>query len=109
MIDCEVICAWPGRSWALHLTLPAGATVADALAQARAMSQLAVESSQVEPPQIDWDAPVGVYGQLCDRTRPLEQGDRIELYRPLAVDPKESRRRRAAATTPHSGRGSLRR
>jgi hypothetical protein len=103
MIDCEVICAWPGRSWTLQLMLPAGATVADALAQARAVAQ-----QQVEPPQIEWDAPVGVHGEACDRGRPLASGDRIELYRPLAVDPKESRRRRAAAT-PRSGRGSLRR
>jgi putative ubiquitin-RnfH superfamily antitoxin RatB of RatAB toxin-antitoxin module len=30
------------------------------------------------------------------RTTPLRDGDRVELYRPLTVDPKEARRRRAA-------------
>ncbi|MGH8430924.1 MAG: RnfH family protein, partial [Solimonas sp.] len=29
--------------------------------------------------------------------QPLHAGDRVEIYRPLAVDPKEARRRRAAA------------
>jgi ribosome-associated toxin RatA of RatAB toxin-antitoxin module/putative ubiquitin-RnfH superfamily antitoxin RatB of RatAB toxin-antitoxin module len=108
MIECEVICAWPGRSWVLPLTLPAGATVADALAQARAVSRRAAESSQVETSEIDWNAPVGVHGESCDRARQLEPGDRVELYRPLAIDPKESRRRRVAATS-RSGRGGLRR
>lgn len=108
MIECEVICAWPGRSWMLALTLPAGATVADALAQARAVSRRAAESSQVHASEIDWNAPVGVHGEPCDRGRQLAPGDRVELYRPLAIDPKESRRRRAAAT-PRSGRGGLRR
>jgi len=98
VIDCEVICAWPGRSWAVALRLPQGATVADALAEARA----------VAPQQIDWECTVGVYGEPCGREREVEPGDRIELYRPLAVDPKESRRRRAAAA-PRSARGSLRR
>ena len=41
--------------------------------------------------------PVGVYGARVDHTRRLRPGDRIELYRPLRLDPKEARRRRAAA------------
>ena len=39
--------------------------------------------------------PVGVYGKRVDRGRLLRPGDRIELYRPLLIDPKEARRRRA--------------
>lgn len=37
---------------------------------------------------------VGIFGQLIARERVLEPGDRLELYRPLAADPKEARRRR---------------
>ena len=107
-IECEVICAWPGQSWSVRLRLPAGATVADALAQARLLARQHVARQPGESPQIDWEAAVGVHGETCDRSRPLAHGDRIELYRPLAVDPKESRRRRAAAA-PRSGRGGLRR
>ena len=43
------------------------------------------------------DMPVGVYGERVDRGRRLRSGDRIELYRPLRLDPKEARRRRALA------------
>lgn len=39
---------------------------------------------------------VGVYGRLVKLDQPLEAGDRVEIYRPLIADPKESRKRRAA-------------
>ncbi len=39
--------------------------------------------------------PVGVFGRPVARDTVLEPGDRLELYRPLAMDPKEARRRRA--------------
>ncbi len=41
--------------------------------------------------------PVGVYGERVDRDRLLRAGDRIELYRPLLLDPKQARRQRALA------------
>jgi hypothetical protein len=40
-------------------------------------------------------AAIGIYGQLVDENHRVRDGDRIELYRPLQVDPKEARRRRA--------------
>ncbi|MDE0063833.1 MAG: RnfH family protein [Gammaproteobacteria bacterium] len=39
--------------------------------------------------------PVGVFGRRVGRAAVLRPGDRVELYRPLAMDPKEARRRRA--------------
>jgi putative ubiquitin-RnfH superfamily antitoxin RatB of RatAB toxin-antitoxin module len=44
-------------------------------------------------------SPVGIFGLVVDRARPLSDGDRIEIYRPLAVDPKQARRRRAAKSS----------
>lgn len=38
---------------------------------------------------------VGVFGQRCHPDRVLQDGDRIELYRPLTADPKEVRRKLA--------------
>ena len=38
---------------------------------------------------------IGIYGRIVDEQHRLREGDRIELYRPLVVDPKEARRRRA--------------
>jgi hypothetical protein len=39
-------------------------------------------------------AAVGIFGRVVPRSRPLLCGDRIELYRPPMVDPKEARRQR---------------
>jgi putative ubiquitin-RnfH superfamily antitoxin RatB of RatAB toxin-antitoxin module len=68
------------------LSLPVGATVADAL---RA-SGLEARYSDVA-----WAAlPVGVWSRPCARGASLRDGDRVEVYRPLVVDPKEARRLR---------------
>jgi putative ubiquitin-RnfH superfamily antitoxin RatB of RatAB toxin-antitoxin module len=40
---------------------------------------------------------VGVFGKLSKLTAQLQPGDRVEIYRTLIADPKESRRQRAAA------------
>lgn len=41
------------------------------------------------------DVNVGIYGRLIKLDALLQDGDRIEIYRPLMMDPKEARRRRA--------------
>ncbi len=82
----EVIyCPAPGAVDARHLRLPPGATVADAL-QASGLPgrhSLALEGLSV-----------GVWARLRPLSTPLQDGDRVEIYRALAVDPKEARRRR---------------
>ena len=40
-------------------------------------------------------AAIGIYGRIVDEHHRVRDGDRIELYRPLVIDPKEARRRRA--------------
>jgi len=40
-------------------------------------------------------APVGVFGRVVSPGTPLADGDRVEVYRPLAADPKSARRARA--------------
>ena len=40
-------------------------------------------------------AAFGIHGRLVDADASLRDGDRIELYRPLKIDPKQARRRRA--------------
>jgi putative ubiquitin-RnfH superfamily antitoxin RatB of RatAB toxin-antitoxin module len=39
---------------------------------------------------------VGIFGKAVKADQPLQAGDRVEIYRPLQVDPKEVRKRRAA-------------
>jgi len=44
-------------------------------------------------------APVamGIYGRIVDPVHRVRDGDRVELYRPLKIDPKQARRLRADA------------
>jgi putative ubiquitin-RnfH superfamily antitoxin RatB of RatAB toxin-antitoxin module len=88
MKRCTVAYATPERQWLWVVTLPDGATVADALEQARA---------QAAGLEVPWNADVGIFGELCDRAAVPRDGDRIEIYRPLKADPKVSRRERAKA------------
>lgn len=85
--------AAPEGQFELPLELPSQACIADALAAARA--ELTIKDPAWAD-RIDWaDAPVGVYGELRERGTRLRAGDRVEIYRALLVDPKESRRVRA--------------
>jgi hypothetical protein len=70
------------------LTLPAGATINDAIAQSGIVARLALDPAQVE---------FAVFGQRASGDTPLKEGDRVELTRPLFADPKRVRRKRAAA------------
>jgi uncharacterized protein len=88
MKRCTVAFATPDRQWLWQVRLSDDATVADALAEAR------VQATDIDVP---WDADVGIFGELCDRGAVPRDGDRIEIYRPLKLDPKESRRERARA------------
>ena len=47
-------------------------------------------------PEIDIDVnKIGIFGKICKLDTPLKEQDRVEIYRPLIADPKESRRKRA--------------
>jgi len=73
----------------LSLQLPDGATVADAIEQ----SGIASQHSGIE-----FDAlPTGVWGRVVDRTHRLRDGDRVEIYRELKIDPRDARRQLALA------------
>ena len=81
--------ATPERQWLWQVQLPDGATVARCARRgARAVGGQS---------HVPWDADVGIFGELCERSAVPRDGDRIELYRPLKLDPKESRRERARA------------
>jgi putative ubiquitin-RnfH superfamily antitoxin RatB of RatAB toxin-antitoxin module len=86
-MEVEVVYALPEREDAVRLRLAPGATVADAV---RASGILA------RHPEIDFaHSKLGVYGRLVTPQTRLADGDRVEVYRPLLIDPKEARRRRA--------------
>jgi uncharacterized protein len=86
---CTVAYATRERQYLWRVELPAGASVAEALAAACA--QAGPEAGAGVP----WDsAAVGIFGEPCARTATCADGDRIELYRPLRRDPRERRRER---------------
>lgn len=76
----------PSRLHRLSLSLPPGATLADAL---RASGWRELLGAGV----LD-GLRLGVWGRACEPQAVLRDRDRIELYRPLQVDPKEARRQR---------------
>ena len=55
----------------------------------------AIASSGIELPAGFTPAATGIFGRIVEASHRVRDGDRIELYRPLEVDPKEARRRRA--------------
>ncbi len=87
LIQVEVAYALPERAIQKVYPLRSPATVADALAAAAADPDFA---------GIDLAAaPVGIFGTSARRDQPVRSGDRVEIYRPLANDPKTARRARA--------------
>ena len=82
----KVVYIEPGAEQVVTIALHPGARVADAL-QACGLAVTA---------DVDLAAlAVGIYGRLATLATPLQDLDRVEIYRPLLRDPKEARRQRA--------------
>ena len=92
----QVCYALPDRVSLLEVGVDPGQTLENAIAASGILDR---------HPEIDLQsAKIGVYGKIRALTDPAREGDRIEIYRPLIADPKESRRRRAQ----HKARESAR-
>ena len=78
----SVYFARPEQISSVALIVPAGTCVGEALK----LSGLLATQETVR---------VGIFGQRCDLGTALHEGDRIEIYRSLVVEPKAARRRRA--------------
>ena len=83
----EVVLALPHDCWQVGLDLMAGATVADAV-RASGLDQVCCRQTG-QPPTA-----YGIHGRKVAPEHIVAGGDRIELYRPLVIDPRERRRRR---------------
>ena len=87
-IAVEVVYALPLTQDSTRLRVPAGTTVAEAIAHAGvALRHPGIELA---------DNRVAVYGKRVLLTTMLRDQDRVEILRPLSADPKEARRTRAA-------------
>ena len=92
---CVVAYATRDHQYLWTVDLPTEATVADAIKTARGFARdtRTTRSIHGEIEQIPWEtAPVGIFGEPCERQVVPDDGDRIEIYRPLHSDPKERRR-----------------
>ena len=86
-IGVEVSYAEPGRAVAKTFRLGCPACIADVLRLAAADPDFA--GVDIE------HAAVGIFGRVAPLSQVLNDGDRVEIYRPLAADPKIARRARA--------------
>jgi putative ubiquitin-RnfH superfamily antitoxin RatB of RatAB toxin-antitoxin module len=88
-IRVEVAYAIPTRQILLSLEVPAGCTVSEAIELSGIRDEF--------PDMVLNPEAVGVFSRKVTMEHRLEDGDRVEIYRPLIADPKESRRKRAEA------------
>jgi putative ubiquitin-RnfH superfamily antitoxin RatB of RatAB toxin-antitoxin module len=86
-LQIEIAYAEPQRAIVKALSLPSGSRVADALR----LAALDPEFTGVDLA----NSALGIFGRPTRADHALQQGDRIEIYRPLAADPKVARRARA--------------
>ena len=84
----EVVYALPASVDAVSVSLPAGATLREAVLASGLLER---------HPELRLEAQAfGIFGKRAPLDARLSAGDRVEVYRPLVIDPKEARRRRAA-------------
>jgi uncharacterized protein len=85
-ISVEVVYALPEGADSARVTLASGATAGDAIRAAGVLER---------HPEIDLATlKIGIFGAIVSSARAVRDGDRVEIYRPLQLDPKEARRRR---------------
>jgi putative ubiquitin-RnfH superfamily antitoxin RatB of RatAB toxin-antitoxin module len=78
-------CPRPGVAELVTLSLPVGATVADALRASGLPDRHGLQAEGLR---------AGVWSKVQAGDTVLRDRDRVEIYRPLTVDPKEARRLR---------------
>jgi len=88
-VNIELVFALPDRQEIASLEIDPGTTVEHAISVSR------IEERFPDEEFAGFQA--GIWGKPVGRDHPLKNGDRLELYRPLLMDPREARRRLAAS------------
>ena len=87
MLEIEIVYGLADRQVLKSMTVVEGTTVREATLKS---------GLEVEFPELDLQqSPLGIFGKAVKDETVLRDGDRIEVYRPLLIDPKEARRKRA--------------
>ncbi|WP_420592084.1 RnfH family protein [Bacterioplanoides sp.] len=92
MIEIEVAYALPEKQKILKVQVEEGSTIRQAAQQSTIVDEF---------PELNLDeAKYGIFGKAsrAPDTDTVRDGDRIEIYRPLIIDPKQARANRAAKT-----------
>lgn len=84
----SVVYALPDRQIVRELKLAEGATVAVALRGSGFLEEFPAINSA--------NTPLGIYGRVVSGDTVLQPGERVEIYRPLHVEPKTARRQRSS-------------
>lgn len=88
LIKVEVAYAKPEQQVIVSVEVADGATAEQAIRASGILKRF---------PEIDLEqSKIGVFSKACKLDHPLAVGDRVEIYRPLLIDPKEHRRQRAS-------------
>lgn len=87
LIGVEVAYATPEKQRLVELQVPPGTTVIEAIERSNIREEF--------PGMVVDERAVGVFSRKVGPEYELQQGDRVEIYRPLIADPKEIRRQRA--------------
>ncbi len=78
-MQISVAYALPEKQIWLELSVPDDATVMDAIKQSKILSLF---------PEVDLEnQKVGIFGKFCKLETKLNEGDRVEIYRPITADP----------------------
>lgn len=86
-IRVQVGYALPDQCFLQEMQLAPGTTIEQAVRDSGVLQRY---------PQIDLTTQkLGIFGKIRPADTVLRDGDRVEIYRPLQADPKETRRRRA--------------
>ena len=90
MPDIEIVYGLKDKQVLKRMNVAEGTTAREAVL-ASAMDEIFPEADLNR-------APLGIFGKAVKDDTVLRDKDRIEIYRPLLVDPKEARRKRAENT-----------
>jgi len=86
MLEIEVVYGLPDKQVLKKMNVQNGCTAREAVCQSgldEIFSELDLQT-----------APLGIFGKSVKDETLLRDKDRIEIYRPLLIDPKEARRKR---------------
>ncbi|MDO5059654.1 MAG: RnfH family protein [Neisseria sp.] len=86
-ITVEVAYGTVERQFLQEMRVSDGTTARQAVLQSRLAAEF---------PEADLNAPLGIFGKAVKDDTVLREHDRVEVYRPLLIDPKEARRKRVA-------------